>query len=58
MNPQPLSETCGLCNTPVIFTGDWQACVRCDLMLEWPRVELHPSVILMAHSIGVGKLPR
>ncbi len=34
------------------------ACVRCDMMLEWPTVEHNAGVITMAHILGVGKLSR
>ena len=49
-------ETCGICSTPVLYTGDYQGCLKCDLMLEWPTVGLHPSVLFMAHSLGVSKI--
>jgi len=53
-----MNDKCSLCDTPLIEVGDAAACVKCDLMLEWPTVEHNPGVILMAHRVGVGRLPR
>lgn len=48
---------CSVCGDEMNRLTVW-ACVRCDLILEWPLWEHHLGLVMKAHRLGVGRLPR
>ena len=58
MDSARLFDICGRCGAPLACVADMFACVRCDLVLEWPNAEHDPKVISLAHDLMVGKIPR